>query len=162
MHPDGKAHGGTALIIRSIKHYKIGKFQREFLQTTGIMVVDQNGCITISATYLLSKHIIKKEQYITFFKTFGNRFIAARDYNAKYIHWGSRLILPKGRELLKAIEAMNLAILSTGEPTYWPSDNKKISDLDFSIIKGIPKDFCRTESCLKLSLDHSLVIFSKQ
>jgi len=43
---------------------------------------------------------------------------------------------------------------------YRSSDNKKISDLDFGIIKGIPKDFCRTESCLKLSLDHSLVIFS--
>jgi len=56
--------------------------------------------------------------------------------------------------LLKAIETMNLA-------TYWPSDNKKIPDLlDFSIIKGIPKDFCRTESCLKLSSDHSPVIFT--
>jgi len=31
MHPDGKAHRGTVLIIRSdIKHYEIGKFQREF------------------------------------------------------------------------------------------------------------------------------------
>jgi len=35
MHPNGKAHGGTALTIRSdIKQYEIGKFQREFLQTT--------------------------------------------------------------------------------------------------------------------------------
>jgi len=32
MHPDGKIHGGTALIIRnSIKHYKIDKHQRDFL-----------------------------------------------------------------------------------------------------------------------------------
>jgi hypothetical protein len=55
---------------------------------------------------------------------------------------------------------MNLAILSTGEPTYWPSD-KKISDLlDFDIIRDISKDFCRTESCLELSSDYSPVIFT--
>jgi len=41
MYPDGKAHGGTALIIRSdIKHYEIeNKFQREFLQAN-IVVED--------------------------------------------------------------------------------------------------------------------------
>jgi len=32
MHPDSKAHGGTALIIRScIKHYEIDEHQRDFL-----------------------------------------------------------------------------------------------------------------------------------
>jgi len=39
------------------------------------------------------------------------------------------------------------------------SDNKKIPDLlDLSIIKG-HKDFCRTESCLELSSDHSPINF---
>jgi len=62
MHPDGKVHGGTALIIRSdIKRYE-SKFQREFLQATSIAVEDQNGCITISVTYLPPKHTIKREQ----------------------------------------------------------------------------------------------------
>jgi len=97
---------------------------------------DWNDSITISAIYLSSKHTIKKEQYITFFKTLSNRFIAARDYNAK--HWGPKLILPKRRELLKAIEDMKLAICSTGELIYWPSDNKKTSDLrDIGIVRGI-------------------------
>jgi len=65
-------HGETALIIRSdIKHYEIGKFQKEFLQTTSI-VVDRNGCITILAIYSLPKYIIKKEQYITCFKNISN------------------------------------------------------------------------------------------
>jgi len=69
MHPDGKAHGRTALIIRNdIKHYGISKFQKEFLQTTSIAAKDQNGCIIISAIYSPLKHIIKKEQYIAFFK----------------------------------------------------------------------------------------------
>jgi len=51
MHPDGKAHGGTALIISSrIKHYEIGKHQRDFLQATDVMIEIWNG-ITISAVY---------------------------------------------------------------------------------------------------------------
>jgi len=48
IHPDSKAYGGTALIIRSnIKYYEIGKFQREFLQATSIVGEDQNSCITV-------------------------------------------------------------------------------------------------------------------
>jgi len=85
MYPDSKVHGETALIIRSnIKHYEINKFQTEFLQVTNIAVEDRSGRITISATYSLPKHTIKKEQYINFFKTLGNRFITAGDYNAKH------------------------------------------------------------------------------
>jgi len=39
MHPDGKIHGETALIIRgSIKHYEIDKYQRDFLQATSVTV----------------------------------------------------------------------------------------------------------------------------
>jgi len=72
-------------------------------------------CITISASYSPPKYIIKKKQCIISFKTLGDRFIAEGDYNVKPTHWGSRLILAKGRELLKA---MNLATLSTGEPIY--------------------------------------------
>jgi len=62
MHPDIKAHGGTALIIGSdIKYYEIGKFQREFLQATSIVVEDRNSYITISAIYSpKSKHAIKR------------------------------------------------------------------------------------------------------
>jgi len=119
MHPDDKAHGGTALIIRSsIKHYEIDKHQRDFLQATNVTIETWNGCITISAVYSLPKHVIRSEQYINFLETLGNRFIAAGDYNAKHTQWGSRLTSPRERELLKAIDTMNLSTVSTGEPTY--------------------------------------------
>jgi len=124
------------------------------------VVEDQNrDCIIISAIYSPPKHIIKKEQYINFFKILDNRFITVGDYNAKHRHWGLRLILPNGCKLLKAIEAMNLAtILSTGKPTYWPSDNKKTLDLlDFGIMGGIAENCYLTEFCLELSSDHSPV-----
>jgi len=85
MHSDGKVHGGTALIIRSsIKHYEIAKHHRDFLQVTSVMIETWNGCITISAVYSPPKHVIKSEQYINFFETLSNRFIATGDYNAKH------------------------------------------------------------------------------
>jgi len=49
MHADDKAHGGIAFFIRSdIRHYEIGKYQREFLQTINIVIQDRNDYITIS------------------------------------------------------------------------------------------------------------------
>jgi hypothetical protein len=111
-HPDGKTHGVTVLIIRSnIKHYEIGKYQREYLQVTSIVVEDRNSCITISA-YSPPKHAINRKHYITFFKTFDNRLIAVGDYNVEHTYWKSRLILLKGCKLFKAIEDMNLTTLS--------------------------------------------------
>jgi len=106
------------------------------------------------------KHIIKSKECIIFFKTLGNRFIATGDYNAKYMQCRPRLILLKECKFLKAIEAMNLANVST-RGFIWPSD--KIPDLIlillyFDIIKGISKDYCRTESYLELSSDHSRII----
>jgi hypothetical protein len=55
---------------------------------------------------------------------------------------GVGLITPRGREVLKTLESNNLSHLSTGHPTYWPSDVHKLSDLvDFYVTKGIPPDF---------------------
>jgi hypothetical protein len=49
--------------------------------------------------------------------------------------------------------------LSTGQPTYWPSDIHKIPDIvDFCVTKGFPPDFAVVQSCLDLSSDHSPVL----
>jgi len=48
----GKTHEGTALIIRSdIRHYEIGKYQREFLQDTSIMVEDHGLVVLLFQPY---------------------------------------------------------------------------------------------------------------
>jgi len=60
-HPDGTAHGGTAIIIKnSIKHYELPKFEQAHIQATSIMVDDWTGPISISAIYCPSKHNIKE------------------------------------------------------------------------------------------------------
>jgi endonuclease/exonuclease/phosphatase (EEP) superfamily protein YafD len=159
-HPAGTARGGTAIIIKNhIKHHLLPNFSRDYLQATSVSVEDSLGHLTISSVYLPPKHQVHKEQLEEYYATLGPRFIAGGDYNAKHTNWGSRLITPRGRELLKTIENNHLAHLSTGQPTHWPSDPNKIPDLvDFCIKKGLPPGFATTQSCLDLSSDHSPVL----
>jgi hypothetical protein len=91
-------------------------------------VEDSVGLLTISAVYLSHKHTVKQEQLEDFYNTLEHRFIAG-DYNAKHTYWGSRLITLRGSKVLKMMERNNLKHLSTGEPTYWPSDRNKLPDL---------------------------------
>jgi len=87
--------------------------------------------------------------------------MATSDYNAKHMHWRSRLILSKRRILFKAIATMNMATFSIGEPTNTPFVNIKTLDLlNFGIIRGISKDYCCIESYPELSSNHSSVIFT--
>jgi hypothetical protein len=59
------------------------------------------------------------------------------------------------------MEANTLTHLSTGEPTYCPTDTKKVPDLiDFCVIKGIPSHCLNAKSCLDLSSDHSPVLIA--
>jgi hypothetical protein len=51
--------------------------------------------------------------------------------------------------------------LSTGEPTYWPSDRNKLCDLvNYCVTKGILQDFSVAKSCFDLSSDHCLVLIT--
>jgi hypothetical protein len=66
-------------------------------------VEDSIGLLTILAIYLLPKRTIKQEQLEDFYNTVGRQFIAGGDCNAKHTDWGSRLITPRGREVVKMI-----------------------------------------------------------
>ena len=57
------------------------------------------------------------------------------------------------------MQTENLAHISTGEPTYWPSDRRKMPDLiDFGVVKRIPTQNLHAESSFDLSSDHSPII----
>jgi hypothetical protein len=61
----------------------------------------------------------------------------------------------------KQCKRNNLKHLSTGEPTYWPSDRNKLPDLmDFCVTKVIPLGFAVAKSCLDLSSYHSPVLIT--
>ncbi|KAG5310119.1 RTJK polymerase, partial [Acromyrmex insinuator] len=161
-HPNNKAHGGTAIIIKtSIKHHEIDKYHKEFLQATSIMIEDWSGPLVISAIYSPPKYAISQQLYTEFFESLGHRFIAGGDYNAKHPWWGSRSPTPnaKGRQLYETILSNNLSTISTGEPTYWPSDSNKLPDLiDFAVSKGLNPFHVKAQSSLKLTSDHSPIL----
>lgn len=51
-HPDGKAHGGTAILIkRNIKHHEECAFQCEDIQATTITIEDCQGPLRVSSIY---------------------------------------------------------------------------------------------------------------
>jgi hypothetical protein len=53
----------------------------------------------------------------------------------------------------------NLKHLSSGEPTYWPSDRNKLSYLvNFCVTKRILQDFVTVKFCFNLSSEHSPVL----
>jgi hypothetical protein len=127
QHPDGTAHGGIVIIIKNgIKHHLHGHYNLAHLQATSVTIDDWIGPLTIAAVYCPPKHIIKAEQFRSFYATLGQRFLVGGDYNAKHSHRGSLLTTPSGRELFKDIQTNNLSHVSNGEPTYWPSDRRKV------------------------------------
>ena len=59
------------------------------------------------------------------------------------------------------MQTLNLTPISTGEPTYWPSNINKRPDLiDFAVFKGINADSIRIESFYGLTSDHSPIIIT--
>jgi hypothetical protein len=70
------------------------------------------------------------------------------------------LTIPTGDPDSLLPEDANLR-LSMAEPTYWPSDRNKLSDLvDFCVTKGIPQDFAVAKSCFDLYSDLSPVLMT--
>ena len=160
QHPSVKAHGGSGIIIKSnIKHYELPPFQKDYLQATNEAIEDCHGTITTSAVYCPPRHSIAKEDFDSFLDTLGNRFITGLVYNAKHIHWSSRLVTVRGKTLLNSIITNNLNYLTTYEPTYWPTDTNKIPDpLDFLKSKNISSRHVQINSSVDLFSDHSPVI----
>jgi len=68
-HPDGKAHGGTVILIKnSIKHHFHNTFATNYVQATSINI--QLGC---------PRFTISEAQFIDYFNSLGKYLIAAGD-----------------------------------------------------------------------------------
>ena len=63
-HPDGKAHGGTGILIRKrLRHYALAEFSKDYLQATSIHVESLVGSLTISSVYCPPRYAITKETF---------------------------------------------------------------------------------------------------
>ena len=161
-HPENSAKGGSAVIIKeNLRHSEETKFEAEDIQATMVNVKTKNYDLTVIGLYCPPKHNTKAERYAELFEFVGDRFVMGGDFNAKHTHWGSRLITTKGRELLKVINEKRCEVISTGKPTYWPTDPAKIPDLiDFFIIKNVSTNYIQIEEILELSSDHTTIVLS--
>ena len=160
-HPDNFAHAGTAILIKStINRYPLHNYVKDFLQATSIRVKTLPYEVNVSAIYCPPRyHNIKQKDFLDYFHTLGLKYIIGGDFNCKHTLWGSWLTTTRGRELAKAIHETNCFPLSTGTPTYWPTDPGKVPDLlDFYITNRISKSFMEIEPNYDLSSDHTPVI----
>ena len=159
-HPADKAHGGTAILIKShIAYVELPNYATPELQATLINAQGPHRNVTIASTYCPPRYNLKSISFKTFFLSFGKCFVVGGDFNSKHSLWGSRLDTTKGRELATGIHKHNYAILSTGTPTYWPIDQHKIPELlDFFIISGLSTAYADIKPSYDLSSNHSPII----
>ncbi|KAH8355513.1 hypothetical protein KR093_010011, partial [Drosophila rubida] len=132
------------------------------MQATSIDVQMDYRSLKLAAVYCPPRFTISELQFMDYFNSLSEQFIAAGDYNAKHTHWGSRLVSPKGRQLYNALikPSNKLDCVSPGTPTYWPTDPRKLPDLiDFAVTKNIPRNLISANSLPDLSSDHSPVLF---
>ena len=68
-HPDGTAHGGTAILIKeTIEHYELLKYKEESIEVTSINVKRFPYEITITTIYCPSRHNLKRNSLRHSFK----------------------------------------------------------------------------------------------
>lgn len=157
IHPSNNARGGSAIIVKSnIDHYEEEKTSMEEFQATTITCKVNNTNMSFTSVYCPPRHELKCDKYKLLINKHKFKFIMGGDFNSKNIHWGSRLTNTKGIELLKAVVETGCESISTGSPTYWPSDPNKIPDLiDFFITRKISKLNLEIKNGYDLNSDHS-------
>jgi exonuclease III len=137
-HLDNHAHAGAAIIIRTaLQHYILQPYTKT--QSAIVKIQLSHRPVMIAAIYSPPRHSISSKDYEEYLSSLGPQFTVAGDWNAKHTTWGSRLTATKGTNLLCTMTQLNINFLSTGEPTYWPTDRNRTPDLlDFALMKGIP------------------------
>ena len=161
-HPSNKARGGTAILIReSITHFEMDKFPQDYMQATSVNITMGSYQLAISSIYCPPRCTIISSQFSSFFATLGQCYIVGGDFNSKNKYWDSRLNTPKGRQLLEAVNLSNSTPISTGKPTYWPTDSNRQPDLlDFFVVKGVPSSQLHVDELVDLSSDHIPIVLT--
>lgn len=159
-HPDGTAHGGAAIFIKStILFNSLPPYTEPHIQANSIQITLDHTPITITSTYCPPRHTISPLQFELFFDSLGNNFIVGGDLNAKQMQWGCHSNSPRGNSLYQIINNKKYNIQSPPNPTYWPTSLRKCPDILDIFITKIPNRLnCSTENLPNPISDHSPVL----
>lgn len=160
-HPDGTAHAGSAIYIKSsIPHHPLPSYISPHIQACSVSIVTHNNIpITVSAIYCPPGLNTTIDHFSEFFSTLGHRFVSGGDFNAKNTTWGNRTPNTRGRALQCCINNNNLSSLAPPGPTYWPSHNNRLPDiLDIFVIKLPSNILSDLTNLYDLSSDHTPII----
>ncbi len=162
FHPTGKAQGGAAVFVNKKLAYSpdltasTTQFQ---LCAIRLPLADQH--LTVASVYCSPSCKTDSTAFDLLFQNLKGKWLAGGDYNAKHSMWGSRIITTRGRELAKVIERRNYEAISSGQPTYWPSDCRKTPDvIDFFVVNHIHRHQCHVSTIADLSSDHIPVLLT--
>ena len=137
-HPDETAHGGAALIIsKQIEHSPLPSYRSNNIQSASTTIKINSVPISISSCYLPPGITFPTPELITLLQSLSHSYIIGADFNAKHQTW-SRSTNTRGRALHSLITQKHLKVLSSSNPTYWPSHaNRQPDTIDF-FISSIP------------------------
>lgn len=86
-HPNGKARGGSAIIIKNnVKHHQQDSIREEHIQATIATIQFNNQDVNIAAAYCPPKCTPTQPQFIEIFNKLGTGFIVGGDFNTNSLH----------------------------------------------------------------------------
>ncbi|KAL4092296.1 hypothetical protein QTP88_026821 [Uroleucon formosanum] len=161
-HPDGTAHGGAAILIKSnLQYYSLVNYSQNHFQSCAISITINNIPVAIAAIYSPPRHNLTIENLTDFFDSTANNFIIGGDYNAKHQSWGCRVTNPRGNLLYNISNMKKYKILAPPGPTYWPTSVRKKPDILDIFVTKIPSNlYYSINNILDLNSDHLSVILN--
>ncbi|KAL4104848.1 hypothetical protein QTP88_020124 [Uroleucon formosanum] len=161
-HPDGSAHAGSCILVsNSIQYNVLVPYQKPSIRATNISIKINNAPLTISSVYSPPCNSIRQEDYVNFFNSLGNSFIAGGDFNAKHPMWGCFSNNHRGKILHSVISNYHYSFVSPTGPTYWPTHSNRNPDiLDFFVTNTSNLLSKNIENICDIASDHSPIILS--
>lgn len=159
-HPSGRCRGGAGILIKNnIQYEQIFEWSSTEIQLIAIRLSSLQPKTTLAAIYCPPNTRITREDFTNCFTHIPKPFLMGGDFNAKHTWWASRIINPRGRELLSCIQNNNYLAMSTGAPTFYSTNTNNIPDLlDFFISSGIPTSSTRIGELPELYSDHIAIL----
>ena len=159
FHPSGRAQGGAAIYIKKSLQYSLDlSYTSLQFQLCAIRLAINGRNLSLASLYCPPSCKTDSVDFDILFQRLSGQWLVGGDYNAKYSIWGSRLIISRGREPAKVLQQRNYEAISNGEPTYWPSDRRKIPDvIDFFVSNQIHRQQCHITTLADLNSDHTPV-----